>query len=192
MILSPKEKLELFREFKKQLEEAKKLYVEVCRDNVELPQPSNLGTGMDIKAAEETTLLPGETKIIPTGLKIAIPEGYELEVRPGLDLPFDSPLRIVSTPVKANSEIPDEMGIAITNTSPEQYYNRHFNSVIDIKDDDSHWNTYGTSERGNKRGIYQIQVGDKIARVVLRRYEKIEVQEVDDIKRISFNPKDKN
>lgn len=189
MTLSTEEKLELFREFKEQLQEAQKVYVEVCRDNVELPQPSSLETGMDIKAVEETTLLPGETKTVPTGLKIAIPESYELEVKPGLDLPIDSPLRIISTPVKANSEFPGELGIAVTNTSPEQYYNRYFDGVIDIRDDNFHWNTYDTSEPGNKRGIYRINVGDRIARIVLMKYETIKLEQVDDIKRIRFNPK---
>lgn len=48
---------------------------------------------MDVRAAEDITIFPNETKIIPTGLKMAIPEDYELQVRPRSGLSLNTPLR---------------------------------------------------------------------------------------------------
>ena len=82
-MLTKEEKRELLEELKKELYEAQKVYVEVCRENVALPKYANIGdAGMDVRAAEDVTLMPGETKIIPTGLKMAIPSRYEIQVRP--------------------------------------------------------------------------------------------------------------
>ena len=59
------------------------VFVEVCREGAILPRYANPGdAGMDVYAAEDITIMPGETVIVPTGLKLAIPEGYEIQVRP--------------------------------------------------------------------------------------------------------------
>ena len=57
------------------------VFVELCREDAILPEYANPGdAGMDVFAAEDITIEPGQTVIIPTGLKLAIPEGYEIQV----------------------------------------------------------------------------------------------------------------
>ena len=67
------------------------VYVEVIREGVKLPYYANpYDAGMDVCAAEDVIIEPGQTVIIPTGLKFAIPEGYEIQVRPERDK-FEDP-----------------------------------------------------------------------------------------------------
>jgi dUTP pyrophosphatase len=94
------------------------VFVEICRDGVDIPQYSRPGdAGMDVCAAEETVIKPGETVIVPTGLKLAIPEGYEIQVRPRSGISLNTPLRIANSPGTIDSGYRDEMGIIIWNTS---------------------------------------------------------------------------
>lgn len=162
-MLTKEEKRELLEELKKELYEAQKVYVEVCRENVELPKYANIGdAGMDVRAAEDVTLMPGETKIIPTGLKMAIPSGYEIQVRPRSGLSLKTPLRIANAPGTIDSGYRDEIGIVMTNTS----------------NTDESINQYSINEKGNKNGSYLIKTGDRVAQIVLCKYEKIEFEPV--------------
>ena len=96
-------------------------------------------------------------------------------------------MRIANTTGTIDSGYRDEVGIILSNTSPSQYYNKHSNSTIDIKEDTFHWNTYPLDEKGNKTGIYQIKFGDRIAQVVLIKFETIEFEQVDDVKKFGLN-----
>ena len=75
------------------------VFIEKCREGVELPRYANFGdAGMDVCAAEDITINPGQTAIIPTGLKVAIPLGYEIQVRPRSGISVKNPLRIPNSP----------------------------------------------------------------------------------------------
>lgn len=163
-MLTLEEKKEILEELRQELYKAKKVYVETCRENVQLPTYSNIGdAGMDIRAAQDVVIMPGETKIIPTGLKMAIPTGYEIQVRPRSGLSLKTPLRIANTPGTIDSGYRDEIGIIISNYS-------HLS-------DES--NTYSIDEKGNKNGIYYIKFGDRIAQIVLCKYEMIKFEQVE-------------
>jgi len=163
-MLTLEEKREILEELKQELYQAKKVFVETCRENIQLPVYSNIGdAGMDIRAAEDVVIMPGETKIIPTGLKMAIPTGYEIQVRPRSGLSLKTPLRIANTPGTIDSGYRDEIGIIISNCS-------NFSDEL---------NTYSINEKGNKNGIYSIKFGDRIAQIVLCKYETIEFQQVE-------------
>lgn len=192
MALTLKEEKELFEKFKKELAVAQKVYVETCREGVELPNYANIGdAGMDIRAAKETILLPGETKIIPTGLKMAIPEGFELQVRPRSGLSINTPLRIANTPGTIDSGYRDEIGIIVSNSSPILAYNIHqnnYNGELSYRTP-TYYNKmfFGIDEKENKPGAYVIKVGDRIAQIILSKYEKIEFVAVNDIKTLGLN-----
>ena len=69
--------------------------VEICREGVQLPAYAKEGdAGMDVRAAEPVEIKPRETVLIPTGLKVAIPDGYEIQVRPRSGLSLKTPLRL--------------------------------------------------------------------------------------------------
>lgn len=56
--------------------------IEYCHPEAKMPAYANpTDAGMDVYALEDITIAPGETKIIPTGIKVAIPAGYEIQVR---------------------------------------------------------------------------------------------------------------
>ena len=146
------------------------VYVEICREEIELPIYAKLGdAGMDIKAAEDILISPLETKIIPIGLKIAIPEGYEVQIRPRSGMSFKTPLRVSNSPGTIDSGYRDEVGVIITNTS-----------VLDL-------GTYDIDTKGNKQGYYQIRKGDRIAQLVLNEIPKIKFIITDDVSKIGFN-----
>ena len=54
--------------------------------------------GMDLFAAEDATLEPGETKLVSTGLRIAVPEGYEAQIRPRSGLALNHSITIPNAP----------------------------------------------------------------------------------------------
>ena len=59
------------------------MQVELCHENAKLPyKSSSLDAGYDLTACENVTIPPWSRKIVPTGLKIAIPEGYYARIAP--------------------------------------------------------------------------------------------------------------
>jgi len=146
------------------------VYVEICREGVSLPSYANPGdAGMDVSAAEEVIIKPGETKVIPTGLKMAIPEGYEIQVRPRSGISLRTPLRVSNSPGTVDSGYRDELGIIMTNTSPVCC------SCEEILTLDC---------RNNRSGTYRIRKGDRIAQLVLQAVPKMTFTVVDSIKDI--------
>lgn len=82
------------------VEEKVEVFLEICREGVVIPNYAKEGdAGMDVCAAEEITIAPGETVIIPTGIKLAIPEGYEIQVRPRSGISYKTPLRLSNSPL---------------------------------------------------------------------------------------------
>lgn len=77
--------------------------------------------GADICAVEETKLEPGETKIVKTGIAVAIPAGYEIQVRPRSGLSLKSGLRIANAPGTIDTEYRGEIGVIMTNTKDIPY-----------------------------------------------------------------------
>lgn len=72
-------------------------------------------SGADIYALEDIEIKPGETKLIPTGLKVAIPLGYELQVRPKSGRALKTKLRVANTPGTIDAGYRDEIGVIIDN-----------------------------------------------------------------------------
>ncbi len=163
MNFTKEEKDLLIKEIKESLKEKVTVYVETTDDDVTLPTYSNIGdAGMDIRANKSITLHPGETKVIPTGLKMVIPEGYELQVRPRSGLSLKTPLRVSNTPGTIDSGYRDEIGIIISNTSLN-----NDDVICDI------------DEKNNKSATYVIKKNDRVAQIVLNKYEKVNFEQVE-------------
>jgi dUTP pyrophosphatase len=156
--------------------------VEICRDGAVMPfYAHSEDAGMDICAAEEVIVHPGETTVIPTGLKLAIPEGYEIQVRPRSGISLNTPLRITNSPGTIDSGYRDELGIILTNTSPEVSELIAENNTIPPAGADSGFLTIRS--KGNLKGTYKINKGDRIAQIVLQlvpRMKLIPVSSVND------------
>lgn len=96
----------------------------VNRSKHDLPSYSTLlSAGMDIRANLETEviLLPGERKLIPTGLFIALPEGYEAQMRPRSGLALKSGISLVNTPGTIDADYRGEIGIILINFSTDPF-----------------------------------------------------------------------
>lgn len=88
-------------------------------DNVNLPiYAHDTDAGLDIYAREEITIAPGETKIIGTGIKMAIPDGYAILIQPRSGQSAKTKLRIANTPGLIDSGYRDEIGVIIENIEP--------------------------------------------------------------------------
>lgn len=73
--------------------------VEKCRKNAKIPTYANKNdAGCDVYAVENTTIAAGETKIIPTGLKVAIPSGWMISVRPRSGMSAKTGIRVANAP----------------------------------------------------------------------------------------------
>lgn len=90
--------------------------IEYCREDAKMPTYAHLtDAGMDIYLTEDVVIHPGETKLIPTGIKVAIPLGYELQVRPKSGRSLNSKLRIANTPGTIDAGYRDEICIIADN-----------------------------------------------------------------------------
>ena len=93
--------------------------IELMSDEVIMPNYANpTDAGLDVYALEDITINPGETKLIKTGIKVALPYGYELQVRPKSGRALKTKMRIANSPGTIDSGYRDEIGVIIDNIEP--------------------------------------------------------------------------
>ena len=89
-----------------------------------LPQYMTQGSsGMDLFACldKEVTLAPGDRKLIPTGISVAIPEGFEGQVRPRSGLAIRNGIGVVNGPGTIDADYRGEIGVALINYGKEPF-----------------------------------------------------------------------
>ena len=79
--------------------------------------------GMDLRANINTewTIDPGERILIPTGLKMAIPSGYECQIRPRSGLALKKGITVLNTPGTIDASFRGEVGVIIINHSNDTF-----------------------------------------------------------------------
>jgi dUTP pyrophosphatase len=79
--------------------------------------------GMDLRAnlSEAVTLQPLERRLIPTGLHIALPAGYEAQVRPRSGLALKKGVTVLNTPGTIDADYRGEIGVVLINLSQEPF-----------------------------------------------------------------------
>lgn len=82
-----------------------------------------LSAGMDLRANLETPVIlhPFERKLIPTGLRMALPEGYEAQVRPRSGLAFKKGVTVLNTPGTIDADYRGEVCVILINLSTEDF-----------------------------------------------------------------------
>lgn len=89
-----------------------------------IPVPATAGAaGMDLRAMIDNpiTLKPGKRVLIPTGLQIALPEGYEMQIRPRSGLALKHGISIVNSPGTIDSDYRGDIGIILINLGEEDF-----------------------------------------------------------------------
>lgn len=79
--------------------------------------------GADLKAAiaEPLTLNPGDRTIVPTGIRVAIPPGYEIQVRPRSGLAIKHGITILNAPGTIDADYRGEVGVILCNLGKEPF-----------------------------------------------------------------------
>ncbi len=96
----------------------------VNRGHQQLPAYATVqSAGMDLRANLDApiTLRPMERRLIPTGLHIALPEGYEAQVRPRSGLALKHGLTVLNAPGTIDADYRGEIGVVLINLSTEDF-----------------------------------------------------------------------
>lgn len=103
----------------------------------DLPLPSyetKHAAGMDLRAAldAEMTLEPGARLLIPTGLTMAIPDGYEAQIRPRSGLAWRNGVTMLNTPGTIDSDYRGEVKVLAVNHGKEPFTVRHGDRIAQM------------------------------------------------------------
>lgn len=152
--------------------------IELCHPDAKIPQYAHESdSGLDIFAIEDVTIHPGETKLIPTGIKVALPPGYELQVRPKSGRALKTKLRVANTPGTIDAGYRDEIGVIVENVEPP------------IKDITYDFDQYGMPLITSilHGSDYFISKGEKFAQLVLSEVPKAAFFRIDSVGEIGEN-----
>lgn len=102
-----------------------------------LPLPgyeTNLAAGMDIRAALNLpiTLKPGERELIPTGLQMALPEGYEAQIRPRSGLAIRHGITMLNSPGTIDADYRGEVKVIAINHGQEDFIVSHGDRIAQM------------------------------------------------------------
>ena len=95
-----------------------KILIKRLSPKVTMPQYKTIGSsGMDIAAFLDNEILikPSEKKIIPTGIKLKIPKGYEVQIRPRSGLAANNDITVLNTPGTIDSDYRGEIKVILFN-----------------------------------------------------------------------------
>jgi dUTP pyrophosphatase len=92
-------------------------------EGLALPAYATLGAaGMDVLAAEDVTLAPGARHAVATGFSVAIPAGYEIQVRPRSGLALKHGISVPNTPGTIDSDYRGELKVIMINLGGEAFH----------------------------------------------------------------------
>lgn len=158
-----------------------KRYIQIpfvkCHPNAKMPEYAHPDdSGMDVYAVDDYVIHPGETKLVPTGIKVAVPNGYEIQIRPKSGRALKTKMRIANSIGTVDAGFRGELQVIIENIEPP------------IKDitydfDDSGRPIITSILRGSDMTIGK---GEKFAQLVLMEVPKavlFQVENLDDTER---------
>ncbi len=96
----------------------------INRSGMTLPEyATDAAAGMDVRAclSEPVTLEPLQRALIPTGLRMALPKGYECQVRPRSGLALKHGITVLNSPGTIDADYRGEVGIILVNLSQEPF-----------------------------------------------------------------------
>ena len=144
------------------------IYIEKISEDAVMPFYAHEGdAGMDLCANEDVMIAPGETKLVPTGLKMAIPVGYEVQIRPRSGISLKTKLRVANAPGTIDSGYRGEVCVIMDNISDPRFVENRI-----------------TIEDKGQQGTYLIKKGNRIAQMVIASVVKGEIIECQNVESI--------
>lgn len=157
--------------------------IELCHPDAKIPQYAHISdSGMDVYALDDITVRPGKTVLVPTGIKVALPVGFELQVRPKSGRALKTKLRVANTPGTIDQAYRDEIKIIIENIEPPI---RDITTNTILNEDGTVDHIEITSiEYGRD---FTIGKGEKFCQLVLCEVPKVAFYRVDSVQEIGDN-----
>jgi dUTP pyrophosphatase len=87
---------------------------------------------MDLVAAVDVAIAPGERKLVPTGLKVAVPDGYELQLRPRSGLALKHGVTLPNTPATIDADYRGELQVILINLGHEPFAVRRGDRIAQL------------------------------------------------------------
>ncbi len=103
--------------------------------DVNLPKYETGGSsGLDLEAYvnADIILVPGERKLIPTGINVAIPDTMEIQIRPRSGLAFKNGISVVNTPGTIDSDYRGEIKVLLINHGKENFIIKKFQRIAQM------------------------------------------------------------
>ena len=96
--------------------------IEAGYDGIKLPAYQTAGAaGMDVCAAENLVLAPGETRLVATGFSMSLSEGYEAQLRPRSGLAIKNNITLMNAPGTIDYDFRGEVRVILTNLGREPF-----------------------------------------------------------------------
>lgn len=157
--------------------------IELCHPDAKIPQYAHIrDSGMDVYALDDITVHPGETVLVPTGIKVALPVGFELQVRPKSGRALKTKLRVANTPGTIDQAYRDEIKVIIENVEPPI---RDITTNTIMKENGFIDHMEITSIEYGKD--FTIGKGEKFCQLVLCEVPKVAFYRVDNVQEIGDN-----
>lgn len=132
-------------------------------------------SGFDLVASTDVIIEPGETAVVPTGIAVQLPAGYEAQVRPRSGVTSKTKLRVAIGTI--DNSYRGGIGVIVDNIGlPEEYYGVSYapygldGEIAQVSRD-----------KHTVDGAYLIRKGDRIAQLVITRLPEVEAVEVFDV-----------
>lgn len=115
----------------------KQILIKKLEHAKDLPLPnyeSVSAAGMDLRAANEEPIVlkPGERILIPTGLQMALPEGYEAQIRPRSGLAIREGITMLNTPGTIDADYRGEVKVIAINHGEENFVIKHGDRIAQM------------------------------------------------------------
>ena len=152
----------------------KTLRIKLLSENATIPTRHNpTDSGLDLYAAEDVIIEPGETVIVKTDIAIELASGYEAQVRPRSGITYKTKLRVQLGTV--DSDFRGNVGIIVDNIAPiNTGYTKHFYLGVNCSPAQD-------VPAGVPVFTYKIRKGDKLAQLVVVPIELPSVEVVDEL-----------
>lgn len=98
----------------------------------EYATPDSAGVDLRANLPEAVTLQPLERRLIPTGLHIALPQGYEAQVRPRSGLAYKSGVTVLNAPGTIDADYRGDVGVILINLSNEAFTVNHGDRIAQM------------------------------------------------------------